>query len=142
MIVKTPLYFNWANRGILSTFPDVEWRRIPPGYYHSIKIQFDYLSGGSSMNIIMFWFNLPAKIYNVDGPSPPLPVFHVNAHIYSKEIKEFAIGDFVDEDAWIGFVLYNSQVADGEFRVWGEIEKDLTTIGLDMGQSKRSILDR
>jgi hypothetical protein len=135
MKIEVPLYFNWASRGVLAAFPDVEWRRIPPGYYHNIQVQHGRIPGANSTVMVMFWFNMPAKVYNVDGPSPPLPVFEMDFNINSKAIRHFAIGDQVNEDAWIGFVLYNAQSADAEFRVWAEVEQDHRVLNLEQGYS-------
>lgn len=140
MKIEVPLYFNWYNRGILAPFPDIEWRRVPPGYYHNIQLQGGHPNAESF--IMMFWLGLPAKVYNVDGPSPPLPIFHIMLDQPFAHIHHYAIGDWVEDDAWIGFTLRNDQQEDAEFRVWAELEKSLETINLDQGLTRRSILDR
>jgi hypothetical protein len=134
MKIEVPLYYNWYERGVLDIFPNVEWRRIPPGYYHNIKLQFQY-QGQSVARVVMYWFNLPAKTYNVDGPSPPLPIFSIESHETIHHIHHFAIGDQVNEDSWIGFTLYGSQDPDCAFRVWAEIEQDHKILNLEQGYS-------
>jgi hypothetical protein len=142
MKIEVPLYFNWQDRGVLRGYPDIEWRRIPPGYYHNIQVQFGRSESGgvlTACTIIMFWWNLPAKVYNVDQASPPLPIFRLQCDatgIYP--ILRFPIGDWVQEqDAQIGFTLLNAQEPDAEFRVWAEVEEARESLALEQGYSVR-----